>query len=275
MDEELRTRRMLQLDLAEALARREFELHFQPIVDLATHRTLGAEALLRWRHPKHGLIMPGSFITLAEEIGLISHIGGWIMEEACRCAVEWPDDIKVAVNVSTLQIQGGSLIASTLSALAKSGLSPHRLEIELTESALLRNDADTISTLQQLKKLGVAVVLDDFGTGFSSLTYLRMFPFDKIKIDRTFVSEMSTNHECAAIVAAVVNLARGIDMIATAEGVETREQVSMLRAAGCTQAQGFLFGRPAPPSELKFAAGVEERPEIVWLDDTDPVAASA
>jgi predicted signal transduction protein with EAL and GGDEF domain len=274
MDDELRTRRTLQLDLTEALARDEFELYFQPIVDLSTQETLGVEALLRWRHPKHGLIMPGKFITLAEEIGMMPHLGSWIIEEACRHAVAWPDHIKVAVNVSTLQIQGGNLTHSVKSALAKTGLAARRLELELTESALLRNDAETLATLRQLKKIGVAVVLDDFGTGYSSLTYLRLFPFDKIKIDRTFVSEISTNYECAAIVAAVINLARGLDMVATAEGVETQDQVDLLRAAGCTQAQGYLYAKPRPASELIFS---QARPgfDIEWIDNPIPAKASA
>jgi EAL domain-containing protein (putative c-di-GMP-specific phosphodiesterase class I) len=265
MQAELSVRRTLQHDLGDALSRNEFELHYQPMIDMASRRTCGVEALVRWHHPRHGLVSPERFIPLAEEMGKIVALGEWILGEACRQAMRWPPDIKIAVNVSPHQFRSGRLVAAVTRALAESGLSAHRLEIELTESALLRNTAENLESLRQLKSLGVTIVLDDFGTGYSSLTYLRMFSFDKIKIDKTFVLELSTSTDCAAIVCAITGLARSLDMITTAEGVETQEQYDLLRIAGCSQAQGHLFGGPQPAHELKFPHNQYEIRDDAWM----------
>jgi diguanylate cyclase (GGDEF)-like protein len=257
MDAEARLRRALEIDLRNALSQDkfpldEFELHYQTVIDVATRETCGVEALVRWRHPQHGLITPGKFIPLAEEIGLIIPLGGWIMQKACVDAAGWPVNIKLAVNLSPAQFRDGNLADIVAAALAASGLRPERLELEITESVLLQRNAGNIAILHKLKSLGVGIVLDDFGTGYSSLSYLRMFPFDKIKIDKSFVAELSERADCAAIVCAITSLGRSLDIVTTAEGVETQEQFDLLRAAGCAQAQGHLFSRPCPASELEF-----------------------
>ncbi len=252
MDTKIRLRRALEVDLRNAIARNEFEVYYQTVIDVSTQNTCGAEALIRWHHPQRGLIAPDTFIPLAEEIGLIVPLGEWILRNACADAVNWPADIKLAVNLSPIQFRNGNLVEIVTDALAVSGLSPQRLELEITESVLLQKDAGNVAVLHQLKNLGVGIVLDDFGTGYSSLGYLRMFPFDKIKIDRSFVAEMPNRADCAAIVAAITGLGRSLDIQTTAEGVETEEQFSLLCAAGCTQAQGYLFSRPQPLSALDF-----------------------
>jgi diguanylate cyclase (GGDEF)-like protein len=257
MDAEARLRRALEIDLRNAISqnkypRGEFELHYQTVINVATRETCGVEALVRWRHPQHGLITPGKFIPLAEEIGLIIPLGEWIMQKACTDAANWPVNIKLAVNLSPVQFRDGNLADIVAAALAGSGLRPERLELEITESVLLQKSAGNISILHQLKSLGVGIVLDDFGTGYSSLSYLRMFPFDKIKIDKSFVAELSDRADCAAIVCAITGLGRSLNIVTTAEGVETQEQFDLLRAAGCSQAQGYLFSRPRPSSELEF-----------------------
>jgi EAL domain-containing protein (putative c-di-GMP-specific phosphodiesterase class I) len=199
------------------------------------------------------MVQPGDFIPIAESTGLIVQLGEWILRRACADAAKWPQEIKVAVNLSPIQFGKGNVVETVASALSKTGLAPGRLELEITESVLLRDDAINVSKLHQLKDLGVSIVLDDFGTGYSSLSYLRMFPFEKIKIDRSFVAEISTRSDCAAIVCAVTGLAGVLNMITTAEGVETREQFDLLRLAGCGQMQGYLFGRPCKVSELTFS----------------------
>jgi diguanylate cyclase (GGDEF)-like protein len=242
----------LEQDLRRALAAEEFEVHYQPICSIETRRKIGVEALIRWRHPVHGLIAPDSFIPLAEEMGLINSLGDLVLRQACADAIKWPSDTKVAVNLSPVQFQEPDLARHVAAILADSGLPPNRLELEITETVLLQRSNKNINTLHELHALGVSIALDDFGTGFSSLSYLRIFRFDKIKIDRSFVSEMAEMEASAAIVCAVANLGRNLDIITIAEGVETEEQLELVRAAGCTQAQGYLLGRPTPASDVNF-----------------------
>ncbi len=252
MDSEARLRRDLEVDLRDAVARNEFVLHYQTIVDVQSRRVCGAEALVRWNHPQRGLLGPDRFIPIAEEVGLIIPIGEWILRQACRDAKAWPEHVRLAVNLSPVQFRSGNLLTCVTEALVESALCPSRLELEVTESVLLDNNPESLAVLHQLKASGVAIVLDDFGTGYSSLSYLRMFPFDKIKIDKSFVAEFSNRADCAAIVCAVTGLGRTLQLDTTGEGVETAEQFELLRAAGCTQVQGFLFNRPVPASELDF-----------------------
>jgi diguanylate cyclase (GGDEF)-like protein len=252
MDAEMRARSRLQLDLRKALVNGEFELHYQPLVNLARDEICGFEALLRWRHPGRGLVSPAEFIPLAEETGLVAPIGEWAMRQACAAAGRWPEHVKVAINLSAIQFNSPRLVDTVFSALAASGLSPRRLELEVTESVLLKNNAATLDTLHRLRALGVRIALDDFGTGYSSLSYLRSFPFDKIKIDRCFVSDLSDAREDAlAILRAVAGLGTSLGIATTAEGVETREQLERVRAEGCTEMQGFFFSPPRPLGELE------------------------
>ncbi|MEA3023117.1 MAG: hypothetical protein QOK01_1969, partial [Alphaproteobacteria bacterium] len=252
MDAAMRVRRSLQIDLRNALPRGEFELHYQTIADAATGTPCGAEALVRWRHPGRGLVGPDEFIPLAEDIGLIDALGEWILRAACAEAATWPDGVTIAVNLSAVQFRKGNLAQVVTGALAASGLPARRLELEVTESVLLQKSEANLSMLHAIKKLGVSIVLDDFGTGYSSLSYLRIFPFDKIKIDRSFVRELTSSADSAAIVSAIAGLARSLDMVTTAEGVETEEQLALVRLAGCNQVQGFLFGRPGPAAQLDW-----------------------
>ncbi|HEU5272954.1 MAG TPA: EAL domain-containing protein [Xanthobacteraceae bacterium] len=259
MDADARLRRALEFDLRDALARGQFALHYQTIIDVPTQRVCGAEALVRWKHPTYGLVPPDRFISIAEESGLIVPIGEWILRTACAEAAKWPAHVNLAVNLSPVQFQRGDLVSAVTRALAESGLSPSRLEVEITESVLLQKNAENLAVLHQLKALGIGIVLDDFGTGYSSLSYLRMFPFDKIKIDKSFVAEFSDRADCAAIVCAVTGLGRSLNVETTGEGVETTEQFELLRAAGCTQVQGYLFNRPLPAEELDFSTRGAER----------------
>ena len=252
-------RHEIEADLRLALARGEFELHYQPIVDVHSRVVNGVEALARWRHPVHGLIPPARFIPVAESTGLIVPLGRWVLHQACRDAVRLPDPIKVAVNLSAAQFRKSDLADVTLRALDESGLPPDRLEVEVTETVLLEKETDYIATLRRLKAIGVSVALDDFGTGYSSLSYLKLFPFDKIKIDRSFISDMGERADSAAIVRSLVGLGRSLDMITTAEGVETEAQLAIVGAAGVTLAQGYLFGRPCPFAELDLALPAEPR----------------
>lgn len=252
MGREARSRRSLQIDLRKALRHEEFELHYHPIVDIKTRSIASVEALVRWHHPRHGMIPPSDFIPLAEETGLINPVGEWVVRKACCDAVGWPSHIKVSVNLSPLQFRKIGPIDMFCQALADSGLPPERLELEITESVLLHGSAENVAKLHQLRLMGISIVLDDFGTGYSSLSYLLMFPFDKIKIDRSFVRELSRNADSASIVSAVANLGRSLRIRTVAEGIETDNQLALVRSAGCTHAQGFLFGRPCPASELTF-----------------------
>ncbi len=227
---------------------------YQPIVDLRSNEIVCFEALLRWHSPDRGTLSPDEFIPLAEDIGVIRSIGEWALQQACREAATWPERIGVAVNLSPVQFRSAGLTSSVMMALARSGLSPQRLELEITESVLLKGTAATLATLNQLKELGVRVALDDFGTGYSSLSYLRMFRFDKVKIDKSFIHELEESFEARAIVQAVITLASRLNMTSTAEGVETEAQLQRLRQKGCTQVQGYLLGRPAPAAQRLPAA---------------------
>jgi EAL domain-containing protein (putative c-di-GMP-specific phosphodiesterase class I) len=212
----------------------------------------GVEALVRWRHPAKGLIAPDQFIPLAESTGLISPIGEWILQRACTDAVGWPEHIRLAVNISAVQFKKGNLFDVILCALVESGLAPERLELEITETSLLDNQQAHLATIRQLKNLGISMALDDFGTGYSSVTYLTNFPFDKIKIDRTFTREVLQRRDYAAVVSSVLALAQGLGTITTVEGIETEQQLEYMRHAGVDLAQGYLFSRPVPVSELDF-----------------------
>lgn len=262
MGVEARTRRAHQIELRNALTNDEFELHYHPIVDIKTTETASVEALIRWRHPERGMIAPVDFIPLAEETGLINPIGDWVLRKACSDAVRWPSHIKVSVNLSAVQFRKISPIDNFCKALKDSGLPPERLELEITESVLLHGNTENVETLHKLRLMGISIVLDDFGTGYSSLSYLRMFPFDKIKIDRSFVHELAKNADCAAIVSAVAGLGRSLRIGTVAEGIETEDQLVLVHAAGCTHAQGFLFGRPCPAADLKFERFAERKQKI-------------
>lgn len=255
MDAKIQASRALETDLRRALARREFKLFYQPQLSLADDRLVGCEALIRWFHPERGQVSPLDFIPLAEEIGLIGPIGEWVIRQACCDAASWPKAIKVAVNVSPVQFKENRLIATVLSALASSGLAAERLEIEITEGVLLQNDETTIATLHQLRQLGVQISMDDFGTGYSSLSTLRSFPFSKIKIDRSFVRDMTEKPDGDAVIRAVSSLGRSLGMATVAEGVETAEQMERIRAQGCTEVQGYLISKPVPSPELAALIG--------------------
>ena len=250
MDARLQARRALELDLRKALADGEFELFYQPLIDLRTESISGFEALLRWNHPERGLVSPAEFIPLAEEIGLIVPLGEWVLREACLEAAKWPRRMKVAVNLSPVQFKRRNLAPAVVRALSASALSANRLELEITESVLLLEDDATVKTLHLLRGLGVRISMDDFGTGYSCLSYLRSFPFDKIKIDRSFVRDLAEKEDCAAIVRAVAGLGASLGITTTAEGVETVEQLAQVRAQGCTEAQGYLFSRPRRACDL-------------------------
>jgi diguanylate cyclase (GGDEF)-like protein len=262
MDASLQERRTLEVGLRQALANREFRLVFQPIFNLGESRICCLEALLRWERPGRGPVPPDEFIPVAEETGIIGAIGEWVLVEACRAAANWPENVHVAVNLSTVQFRNRNLFNHIKTALAVSGLPPERLELEVTESLMLADVETTVSTLHQLRALGVRISMDDFGTGYSSLSYLRSFPFDKIKIDRSFVKDLSAEKDSRAIVSAVIGLGRSLGMTITAEGVETEAQLDLVRQQGCTEVQGFLLSPPLPLSAVTklFAesAGMEE-----------------
>jgi diguanylate cyclase (GGDEF)-like protein/PAS domain S-box-containing protein len=245
-------RHELENELRRAIQLDELELHYQPVVDTKTLRICGAEALIRWRHPTKGMVYPDQFIPLAEETGMITQIGEWLLQTACTEAASWPDDIKVAVNLSAVQFRKNNLIDIVICALAQSRLPPERLELEITETALIESAAECLPVLRQFKNLGIAIALDDFGTGYSSLSQLMMFPFDKIKVDKSFTQNLTKRTECAAIIAATLTLARSLDIATTAEGVETIEQYRLLRLAGVTSLQGYLFQSPCRSVELDF-----------------------
>ena len=251
MDAQMQERHVLERDLRKALPSDEFELYFQPIIDLASETINGFETLIRWNHPQRGLVSPDMFIPLAEEIGLIVPIGEWVIREACTLAALWPEDLKVAVNLSPIQFRSAGLLAVIVGALAASGLAPDRLELEITETVLLHDSEATLNMLYQLRELGVRIAMDDFGTGYSSLSYLQSFPFDKIKIDRSFVRDIVESTGSLNIVRAIAALAKGLGMAATAEGVETSEQLAAIKTEGCTEMQGYLFSKPVPASEIE------------------------
>jgi diguanylate cyclase (GGDEF)-like protein len=255
MDADMQARRLLEMDLRGALARNEFEVHYQALVDLHTAKLNGFEALLRWRHPQRGLVSPAQFIPLAEEIGIIAPIGAWVLRQACTDAAGWPGELTVAVNLSPVQFRSKTLALDVVAALGASGLPARRLELEITEAIMLQDTETTLATLNELKALGARISMDDFGTGYSSLSYLRKFPFDKIKIDQSFIRDLASRPESLAIVRAVAGLGTTLGIATTAEGVETMDQLRAVRAEGCTQVQGFLLGKPKPASLIPALLG--------------------
>jgi diguanylate cyclase (GGDEF)-like protein/PAS domain S-box-containing protein len=252
MDARMQARRRLEVDLRKAIANGEFELFYQPLVDMQTEYVTGFEALIRWHHPERGMVAPLDFIPVAEDSGLIVPIGDWVIRQACAEAATWPSNVKIAVNLSPVQFKSKGLLPSVISALAASGLPPNRLELEITESVLLQDGDATLAILHELRGLGIRISMDDFGTGYSSLSYLRKFPFDKIKIDQSFIFAMSDHNDSLAIVRAVIAMGAGLGIATTAEGVETPEQFKQLKLEGCTEVQGFLFSPPRPAAEVKW-----------------------
>ncbi len=250
MNERMKARHELERDLRKALVGGEFELFYQPLVNVQDNEISAFEALLRWRHPERGMISPSEFISVAEEIGVIIPLGEWVLRTACAEAATWPDDIKIAVNLSPAQLTSHNLVQLVISSLASSGLPARRLELEITELVLMQNTFATLDTLHQLRQLGVRIAMDDFGTGHSSLSYLLSFPFDKIKIDRCFIKGLPDENNCLAIVRAIAGLASSLDMTTTAEGVETESQLEMVKALGCTEMQGYIFSPPRPAGEI-------------------------
>ncbi|MBR1229979.1 EAL domain-containing protein [Bradyrhizobium sp. AUGA SZCCT0176] len=251
MDAQVRARRVLEMDLRQAIVDGGFEVYYQPCLDLRDGRITGCEALVRWRHPERGIISPADFVPIAEETGLINQLGEWVLTTACAEAATWPDDVRLAVNVSPVQFKSGTLALKVMAALGASGLAAGRLELEITEAVLIRDDDAALAILHQLRAIGIRIALDDFGTGYSSLSYLKRFPFDKIKIDRCFVTDIGEPEGSASIVEAVVNIAAARHMTTTAEGVETEQQRELLRALGCSEMQGYLFSPPRPGADIK------------------------
>ena len=251
MEAEVRARRSLEMDLRQALVDGGFEVYYQPCLDLQTNAITGCEALVRWRHPQRGMISPAEFIPLAEDTGLINQLGEWVLTTACKEAVSWPGNIRLAVNVSPIQFRSGTLALKVMAALSASGLAASRLELEITEAVLIRDDEAALAVLHDLRTIGVRIALDDFGTGYSSLSYLQRFPFDKIKIDRCFITDIAEPEGSSCIVQAVVNIAAERHMTTTAEGVETEQQRDLLRELGCSEMQGYLFSPPKPAAEIR------------------------
>ena len=250
MDARAQTRRKIEIDLRSAIENDGLRPHYQPLVDLSTGRITGFEALVRWPHPERGMISPAEFIPVAEETGLINPLGTLMLRRACMDAAQWPDDVRVAVNLSPLQFRVGNLLSLVMDALKQSGLPARRLELEITETLLLEKSSQVLATLHALRALGVRISMDDFGTGYSSLSYLRSFPFDKIKIDQSFVRGLGANRDAQAIVRSIISLGKGLGVTITAEGVETEAELSCLRAEGCHEGQGFLFSRARPNAEI-------------------------
>jgi predicted signal transduction protein with EAL and GGDEF domain len=251
MDQRARARRNLELDLRQAIVDGDLEVHFQPIVDIESGQINTCEALLRWQHPERGMIPSTEFIPIAEETVLINQLGQWVLSTACAEAVNWPDHVRVAVNVSPVQFGSKTLSLNVAATLASSGLAASRLELEITEAVLIRDDDAALEVLHQLRKVGVRVALDDFGTGYSSLSYLQRFPFDKIKIDRSFIKDLAGPGASSSIVQAVVNIAAASDMMTTAEGVETEQQRNLLFILGCNEMQGHLFSPAVSAADVR------------------------
>jgi diguanylate cyclase (GGDEF)-like protein len=265
MDAVVKKRQQLEQDLRQIITSGRFteggfEVHYQPLVNLQTNSVSGCEALLRWKHARHGMISPAEFIPVAEDTGLISQLGDWVLATACQEAASWPDSVRLAINVSPVQFRSPTLGLHVVAALASSGIKPSRLELEITEAVLIRDDDGALVTLQQLRAIGVRTALDDFGTGYSSLSYLQRFPFDKIKIDRCFVKDVAEGDGSASIVQAVVNIAASRAMTTTAEGVETEAQRETLRALGCTEIQGWLFSPARPVAEIRQILDMQQNP---------------
>src|SRR5450432_537972 len=261
MDLQMQTRRIMEVDMRKALPAGEFELYYQPVVNLKSNQISGFEALIRWNHPERGIVSPAAFIPLAEEIGFIVPLGEWVIRQACVTAARWPEHLRVAVNISAVQFRNPGLMQVIVGALAASGLDPTRLEIEITETVLLHNKDATLAVLHQLRALGIRIAMDDFGTGYSSLTYLQSFPFDKIKIDRSLVKDITENTGSLNIARAVEALANVMGMTATAEGVETQEPLVFITSEASTEMQGFLFSKPLPAHEIErlFLSGRQTR----------------
>jgi predicted signal transduction protein with EAL and GGDEF domain len=259
MDQQLRERRVLQQELRSAVERNELTLHYQPQARI-TGKIFGFEALVRWQHPQRGMVQPSAFIPLAEESGFIVSMGEWIMREACRQAASWPTPLQVAINLSPVQFRHGDLPGLVHAVLLETGLAPSRLELEITEGVLIGDFDRGLALLRRLKALGVRIAMDDFGSGYSSLSYLQSFPFDKIKIDREFVMNLGRNAQSAAIIRAVIGLGHGLDVPIVAEGVETQEQLSFLASESCDQVQGYFIGRPAPIQQYAELIGRERGP---------------
>jgi diguanylate cyclase (GGDEF)-like protein len=280
MDARQQKRRLLEADLRQALANREFQLHYQPLMAVRSGEVVGFEALLRWRHPRRGLVSPAEFIPLSEQLDLISPIGAWVLHQACRDAAGFPGAPRIAVNVSPLQFRRPGLTEAVAEALASSGLSPDRLELEITETVLFDDSETTRETLHRLRALGARIAIDDFGTGYSSLRMLRGFPFDKIKIDQSFIRDLGISPDARSIVNAIAGLGRALGMGTTAEGVETEEQLAALTEEGCTEAQGYLFSRPRPAEEIPalvrtLAARQKLRQERAAAREADTAARGA
>ncbi|GMP07866.1 putative bifunctional diguanylate cyclase/phosphodiesterase [Bradyrhizobium sp. TM239] len=250
LDAKAQSRRKIEVELRDAIQNDVLRPYYQPLIDLQSGRITGFEALVRWPHAERGMISPAEFIPVAEDTGLINPLGGLMLRRACLDAATWPDDVRVAVNLSPLQFRSGNLLSIVTDALKHSGLPPRRLELEITETLLLEKSAQVLATLHALRALGVRISMDDFGTGYSSLSYLRSFPFDKIKIDQSFVRDLGANREAQAIIRSIVSLGKGLGVTITAEGVETEAELSCLRTEGCDEGQGFLFSKARPNAEI-------------------------
>jgi len=250
MDARAQSRRKIEVELRDAIQNGVLKPHYQPLVDLSSGRITGFEALVRWPHPDRGMVSPGEFIPVAEETGLINALGVMMLQRACTDAAQWPDDVCVAVNLSPAQFRTSNLLSIVMDTLKQSGLSPKRLELEITETLLLEKSSQVLASLHALRALGVRVSMDDFGTGYSSLSYLRSFPFDKIKVDQSFVRGLDSNRDAQAIIRSIASLGKGLGVTITAEGVETEAELSCLRAEGCHEGQGFLFSRARPNAEI-------------------------
>ncbi|MEO1420012.1 MAG: EAL domain-containing protein [Pseudomonadota bacterium] len=272
LEAKARRRREIEEDLQRALENNELLVYFQPQIDAVSRKMVGCEALLRWAHPTKGLIYPGHFIETAEDSGLITRLGDWVIRSALEQARRLPDDVRVAVNISPLQIHSANLFPTIVNALAANQLDPSRLDLEITESVLMTDTDFTLDRLHQLKQLGVRISLDDFGTGFSSLSYLRKFPFDKIKIDKSFISDMETSEDSRAITVATLGLAKSLGLRCTAEGVETEFQCKFLEEHGCDELQGYFISRAQPLESLTFFVDVKPEQPVVASDAKTAVA---
>jgi len=271
MDTQMKSRRHLEIDLRDAIDNGQLRVHFQPLLETSTGRVTACEALVRWNHPTRGQVSPGEFIPIAEETGLIMALGEFVLRVACKEAASWSRDIAVGVNLSAAQFRRGDLAALVESVLEETGLPPARLDLEITESILIEDKEAVLTTLGRLRKLGVSISLDDFGTGYSSLAYLSSFPFDKIKIDRTFVQDVASRPDSAAIIRAITGLAATLGMCTTAEGVESVEELDWLRAHGCGEVQGYLFSAAVPAEEFRALVGIRSQPRP-RLDDGSAAA---
>jgi predicted signal transduction protein with EAL and GGDEF domain len=267
MDARAQSRRKIEIDLRDAIQNDVLRPYYQPLVDLATGRITGFEALVRWPHPDRGMVSPGDFIPVAEETGLINPLGALMLRRACADAALWPDDVRVAVNLSPLQFRVGNLLSLVMDTLKQTGLPARRLELEITETLLLEKSSQVLATLHALRALGVRISMDDFGTGYSSLSYLRSFPFDKIKIDQSFVRDLGSNRDAQAIVRSIISLGIGLGVTITAEGVETEAELSCLRAEGCHEGQGFLFSRARPNTEIVALLKAQRGPDYAAPED--------